>query len=191
MDSSNPSSDGQDRESLERELESFRTYLLFVAWRLKEKGLAGPEGASDLVARTLMAAIEKVREGNIPGPDQKHRRAWLRKILVRTSGRLNRRQQAEIHGGGRMPAALDEPVPDSATSPSGEAARNEEQRLLADAVARLDPAEQELIRWRYIDELTWEEIGRRRGFSATYACRTCKEALARLRASLKPAPGAR
>jgi RNA polymerase sigma factor (sigma-70 family) len=187
VDSSNHLSEGQDRDSLERELESFRTYLLFVAWRLKERGIGGPEGASDLVAQTLMAALEKVREGNIPGPDKKHRRAWLRKILIRTSSRLNRRQQAEIHGGGRVVTAIEEPVPDSATSPSGEAVRNEEQRLLADAFARLEPAEQELIRWRYIDELTWEEIGRRKGFSATYACRTCKETLARLRASVKTA----
>jgi RNA polymerase sigma factor (sigma-70 family) len=158
---------------------------LFVACRLKERGLAGPEAASDLVARSLMAALEKVRAGNIPGPDTKHRKAWLRKILIRTSSRLTRKEGAQVHGGGRVVAGFEGSVPDSGTSPSGRAAKREEQRLMAEALGQLDPQERKIITWRYIDELSWEEIGRRCGFTATYACRSCKQALAKLRNTVK------
>jgi RNA polymerase sigma factor (sigma-70 family) len=174
-----------DRESLERALESFRAYLLFVAWRLKGDQLAGREGASDLVQRTIVAAMEKIREGNIPGPTEKHRKAWLRKILFNTFNRMVRRENAEKRGGGRVVGGLEEPGPDSATSPSGGAIKNEERLLLAQAFAKLDPDEQQLITWRYVDELTCEEIGRRRGCSASYVSRICNEAIGRLRRSLR------
>jgi RNA polymerase sigma factor (sigma-70 family) len=174
-----------DRESLERALESFRSYLLFVAWRLKGEQLAGRESPSDLVQRTIVAAMEKIRDGKIPGPTDKHRKAWLRKILFNTFNRMMRRENAEIHGGGRVLGGLEEPGPDSATSPSGGAIKNEERLLLAKALARLAPDERELITWRYMEGLTCEEIGRRRGCSASYASRLCNEVMGRLRRSLR------
>jgi RNA polymerase sigma factor (sigma-70 family) len=176
----------QDRESFERELNSFRTYLLFVACRLKERGLAGPEAASDLVARTFLAAIEKVRAGNIPGADERHRKAWLRKILIRTTKRIRRTGQAEVHGGGRLILELDRPIPDTATTPAQIAVKDEERMILADAFAALEPSDQEIIRWRYVDQLSWEEIAKRRGFSAPYACRIGRQALERLRNAVRP-----
>ncbi len=183
MNSSEPIA-AEDRESLERALESFRAYLLFVAWRLKGDQLAGREGASDLVQRTLVAAVEKIREGNIPGPTEKHRKAWLRKILFNTLKRVVRRENAEIRGGGRVIGGLEEPGPDSGTSPSAGAVKNEQSRLLAEAFEKLEPDEQQMITWRYIDSLTYEEIGQRRGYSASYACRICNELIGRLRRTL-------
>jgi RNA polymerase sigma factor (sigma-70 family) len=174
----------EDRESLERALESFRAYLLFVAWRLKGNQIAGPEGVSDLVQRTILAAVEKIRDGNVPGPTEKHRKAWLRKILFNTVNRAVRRENAEKRGGGRVVGGLDEPGPDSATSPSGDAIKNEERLLLAQAFERLQPDERQLITWRYLDGLTCEEIGRRRGCSASYVSRICNEIVGRLRRSL-------
>jgi RNA polymerase sigma factor (sigma-70 family) len=174
----------EDRESLERALESFRAYLLFVAWRIKGDQLAGREGASDLVQRTILAAVERIREGNIPGPSDKHRKAWLRRILFNTVNQTVRNQNAEKRGGGRVVGGLEEPGPDSAPSPTGEAIKKEERLLLDNAFGRLEPDEQQLITWRYVEELTCEEIGRRRGCSASYASRMCNEAIARLRRSL-------
>jgi RNA polymerase sigma factor (sigma-70 family) len=173
-----------DRESLEQALESFRAYLLFVAWRIKGDQLAGREGASDFVQRTILAAVERIREGNIPGPTEKHRKAWLRKILFNTVNQTIRREHAEKRGGGRVLGGLDDPGPDSAISPSGEAIKNEESLLLDHAFGQLDPDEQQLINWRYVDGLTCEEIGRRRGCSASYVSRICNEAVGRLRRAL-------
>jgi RNA polymerase sigma factor (sigma-70 family) len=174
-----------DRESLERALDSFRSYLLYVAWRIKGDQLAGREGASDLVQRTIVAAMEKIRDGNIPGPTDKHRKAWLRKILFNTFHRMVRHENAEIRGGGRVVGGLDEPGPDSASSPSAGAIKNEERLLLARAFGQLTPEEQQLITWRYMDGLTCEEIGHRRGCSASYVSRICNELISRLRRSLR------
>jgi RNA polymerase sigma factor (sigma-70 family) len=174
----------EDRESLERALESFRAYLLFVAWRLKGDQLAGREGASDLVQRTIVAAMEKIREGNIPGPSDKHRKAWLRKILFNTLNRMVRHEHAAKRGQGRVIGGLEDPGPDSATSPSGKAIKKEERLLLAQAFDRLDPDDQQLLTWRYVDGLSCEEIGRRRGCSASYISRICNEVTGRLRRSL-------
>jgi RNA polymerase sigma factor (sigma-70 family) len=180
----NESASANDRESLERSLESFRAYLLFVAWRIKGNRLAGTDGASDLVQRTLLAALEKVRKGNIPGTSEKHRKAWLRKILYNTLKKGIRYETAEIHGGVGVIGRLEAPVPDPTTSPSGKAIKIEEELLLAEKFARLEPDEQQLITWRYIDGWSCEEIGRRRGCSASYVSRICNEIVRRLRTSL-------
>ncbi len=181
--SRSPSAD--DRESLERALESFRSYLMFVAWRIQGDRLAGREGASDLVQRTILAAVEEIRDGKIPGPDEKQRKAWLRKILLNTLKRAVRHENAAKRGGGRVLRGLEEPGPDPATSPSGKAIRNEEELLLADAFRSLEPDEQQLITWRYIEGLTCEEIARRRGCSGSYISRICNEITSRLRRTLE------
>lgn len=90
---------GDGRQSLELAVESFRSYLLFVAWRLKGDRLAGKEGASDLVQRTILAAVEKIREGDIPGPTDEHRKDWLRKLLYKTFRKMIRHENTQKRGG--------------------------------------------------------------------------------------------
>ncbi len=134
--------------------------------------------------RTILAAVEKIRNGNIPGPTDKHRKAWLRKILINTHHLTIRRENAEKRGGGRVVNGVEEHGPDPATSPSGEAIKHEERFLLAQALGQLEPDLRELITWRYVDGLTCEEIGLRRGCSASFVSRICNEAVNRLRRSL-------
>ena len=146
-----------DHVSLERDLESFRTYLLYVAWRLKgQEGVAGAEGASDLVQQTMFVALKKVQEGKGPGPTPKDRRAWLRQILSNLLHEKSRRAE-------RVKGELVEAVVDSATSPSGTLAKHEEIRTMAVALDRLEPIERESIIWKFVDDLSYQEIGRRRG----------------------------
>ena len=79
---------------------------------------------------------------------------------------------------------LEEHGPDPATSPSGEAIKQRRAVFTGQAFGQLEPDEQELITWRYVDGLTCEEIGLRRGCSASYVSRICNEAIGRLRRSL-------
>ncbi len=174
-----------DRQALELAIESFRSYLLFVAWRIKGERLAGKEGASDLVQRTIVAAVERIREGNVPGSTDELRKAWLRKLLYKTFRKMVRHENTQRRGGGLVRGGLEEPVPDPATSPSGKAMRNEQEHLLAEAFAQLDPDEQQLVTWRYIEGVTCEEIGRRRGCSGSYVSRICHEVIGRLRQAMK------
>jgi RNA polymerase sigma factor (sigma-70 family) len=167
-----------DPASLERALESCRTYLLYVAWRLKgNEGVVGAEGASDLVQQTMLVALRKVQEGKGPGPTAKDHRAWLRQILVNVMREKSRRTR-------RQPGELEEPVADSGTSPSNALAKQEEARAMAEALDRLEPVEREIVTWRCVDGLSYEEIGRRRGYSDTYARRAVGLALGRLRSML-------
>jgi RNA polymerase sigma factor (sigma-70 family) len=174
---------GDVRDSLERSLDSYRAYLLFVAWRIKGDELAGVEGASDLVQRTLFAALEKIRDGRVPGESERQRKAWLRRILCNTFRTEVRRARSAKNGGGRV-VGLEDSAPDSTTSPSGKVERREQESLLAEAFDRLAPDERELITWRFVDGLSCEEIGRRRGYSASYASRACNEIIGRLRRSV-------
>ncbi len=165
-----------DRESLERDLESYRTYLLCVAWRLTSARRRGDFGASDLVQRTILAAVEKARDGAVPDRDESRRLAWLCRIM----------KNIWLNGlRGPEPGALDSSVVGSATPPVAAAARDELRRILAAAFARLDPDDRQLIAWRFVDDLTCEEIGRRRGYAPSYASRACRAALARLRDEAK------
>jgi RNA polymerase sigma factor (sigma-70 family) len=168
-----------DPESLERALESCRTYLLYVAWRLKgDEGVVGAEGASDLVQQTMLVALKKVEEGKGPGPTPRDHRAWLRQILINLMREKSRRLR-------RQPGGLDEDaIADSGTSPSGTLAKEEQARAMAEALGRLGPDDREIVTWRCVDGFSYEEIGRRRGYSDTYARRVVGQVLGRLRSML-------
>jgi RNA polymerase sigma factor (sigma-70 family) len=167
-----------DRAAMQRALESCRTYLFYVAWRLKgNEGVAGAEGASDLVQQTMLVALKKVQEGKGPGPTSKDQRAWMRQILINLMREKGRRAQ-------RQRAGLEQPIVDSGTSPSNELAKKEEAKAMAEALDRLDPADREVVTWRCVDGLSYEEIGRRRGYSDTYARRVVGQVLGRLRSMI-------
>jgi RNA polymerase sigma factor (sigma-70 family) len=152
--------------------------LLYVAWRIKgNEGVAGAEGASDLVQQTMLVALRKVQEGKGPGPTLKDHRAWLRQILINLMREKSRRTL-------RQPGGLEDEVADSGTSPSGAVAKHEEARAMAEALDRLKPDEREILTWRCVDELTYEEIGRRRGYADTYARRVVGQVLGRLRSMI-------
>jgi RNA polymerase sigma factor (sigma-70 family) len=168
-----------DRVSLERALESCRTYLLYVAWRLKgSDGVVGAEGASDLVQQTMLVALRKAQEGKSPGPTPKDHRAWLRQILINVMREKTRRVRGE-------PGGLEDLVADSGTSPSSALAKQEETHAMAEALDRLGPDEREIVTWRCVDGLSYAEIGRRRAYSDSYARRAVGQVLGRLRSMLK------
>jgi RNA polymerase sigma factor (sigma-70 family) len=167
-----------DPQALARAIASNRTYLMFVASKFKGTHSL-PERVSDLAHQALLEALGAVRAGDggrLAFPSEKKLRAWLRTILKRTYHDMLRRHRAKK----RTPRILPpRPVP---PSPSSQAARNENAQRLAEARAALDPVDRELIDWRVIDGLTFEEIGRRRGFSTSYARRACEQALRKLAA---------
>jgi RNA polymerase sigma-70 factor, ECF subfamily len=163
-----------DHESLE----SLRTYLLWVAWRFQgSEGVVGAEGASDLVQQTMLVALKKAQEGLGPGPTAKDRKAWLRQILKNLMREKSRRSR-------RQPVEIEDSIADSGTSPSGTLARQEQTRVMAKALDQLAPDERELVLWRSVDGLSYEEIGRRKGYSASYARRAVGQVLGQLRSML-------
>jgi DNA-directed RNA polymerase specialized sigma24 family protein len=165
-----------DQDSLMREIASLRTYLTFVAGRFGGVRALQGRGLSDLVDSVLGDAFAKVRwgDGRFTFKSDKELRSWLVNRLHWTYlDALGRDQRLAEILRGLQPRHLPR-------TPGSEVAIGERARLLAEARAKLDPADNQLIQWREDDELTFEEIGRRRGYSASYARRAYLDAMQRL-----------
>jgi RNA polymerase sigma factor (sigma-70 family) len=166
-----------DDDSQMRLIASLRTYLLFVLGT-KHQGQGFPDrGLSDIVDSVLVEAFAIVREGGgrLTLRSKNELIAWL---VQRMEWRLtDRRRRHETYE--RILAALPQRPP--GRTPSSEAAINEASRKLADARAKLNPADRELIHWREVEQLTFAQIAELRGVSTSYAKRAYDQALARLR----------
>jgi RNA polymerase sigma factor (sigma-70 family) len=164
-----PDGPGKQSESerLSREIASFRTYLLFVAGRLPGVG------ASDLVHSVLAEAIDEVRrrDGRFTFKSSAGLKAWLvKRMRWMYWERLRRRRRDE-----RLLRGL--PSPRSSRTPGSEFEAIERDRLVTDALTKLDPADRRLIEWRHDERLKFKEIGLRRGCSTSRARRAYLEAI--------------
>jgi RNA polymerase sigma factor (sigma-70 family) len=166
-----------DNESSIRAIASLRTYLMFVAAKFAGAQAIPTKGASDLVDSVIADAFAEIRhgDGRFTFKSDKELKSWLVNRLRWTyrSGLRRRRRYDEI-----LHDLPPNPVP---RTPASEVALNERARLVAEARAKLDPADRQLIEWRLDEGLTLEEIGGRRGCSASYARRACLEAFQRFR----------
>jgi RNA polymerase sigma factor (sigma-70 family) len=171
MDASQSPSNGQgwnvDQESFNREIASLRTYLMVVANSLHGIRGRGDVDASDLVDSVLLDAFEKVRKSDpaFAFRSKEELRAWLaNRLKWAYQDRLKRRLRY-----GEMLSRL--PAPAMPRTPSSGAASNEEAVRLREALGRLDSVDRQVIQGRVFEGLTFREIGRRRGYSASYARR--------------------
>jgi RNA polymerase sigma factor (sigma-70 family) len=179
MDTSQSASNGQgsniDQESLNREIASLRTYLIVVARSLNGIQRLGDVGVSDLVDSVLLDAFERVKEvdSDFTFRSKDALKVWLAKRLKWTyHDRLERRLR---HG--EIVAGL--PAPAVSRTPSSEAAYKEKAHRVREALGKLGSADRQVIEGRIVDGLTFREIGRRHGYSASYARRVWLGAKAR------------
>ena len=156
---------GGNREALERVVASYSTYLMAVAGKIKGQHLQTQEGVSDLVQQTLVNALCLIRDDGrqISFGTDAELKAWLVGVLQNTYQHMRRYYKARK----RAPVAL--PEPPRSPTPSAMAMLNEELQNRRRALESLDVREQELIRWRDEEELTFKAIGKRRGYSESFA----------------------
>jgi DNA-directed RNA polymerase specialized sigma24 family protein len=170
-----PNGQGQDidQESLFREIASLRTYLLFVAGRFKGIDALPGVGVSDLVDSVIGDAFAEIQHGggHFTFKTDNELRSWLVKRLEWTYKSWLRRR-------GRYNEILRNLPPHPVSRTPGSELMLKE---LADARAKLDPADRQLIKWRVDDGLTFEAIGRQRGCSTSRARRAFIEAIERLK----------
>jgi RNA polymerase sigma-70 factor (ECF subfamily) len=186
-----------DREALGRAIQPFRQFLLMIAERELAPELKAKEGASDLVQDTLMEAHRHFPK--FEGGTRAELRAWLRRILlhrvshtVRGYRRAGKRQisreiSLDAAGPSRAPAEL---LAADTTSPSGKAARREEEAALVAALDRLPERLRQVIVWRHQEECTFDEIGRRLDRSNVAARKLWLRAIERLRQAMQSPPDA-
>lgn len=154
------------RDALGQALETCRRYLLLVAQRQLDPALQAKGGASDLVQETFLEAQRDFAQ--FTGSSEAELLAWLRRLLLNNVGNFARRyRDAKKRAVGRE-IALE---PDSSTgnltrglasdnpSPSGQAIEREQADALERLLAQLPADYARVIRLRYQEGRSFEEIG--------------------------------
>jgi RNA polymerase sigma-70 factor, ECF subfamily len=177
---------GGCRESLGRALETCRRYLLSVARDELSADLQAKGGASDLVQDTFLeahSAFDRFR-----GTSESELRAWLRQLLHHRAAKFGRRYRTTLKRRLAREAALPRsgaPGPDGRLpTPSVQLMAGEEAQRLLQALERLPDEYRRVITFRYVDQYSFEEIGRRMGRTANAARLLWLRAIERVRKEL-------
>jgi RNA polymerase sigma-70 factor (ECF subfamily) len=191
-DATGPPNGGGDAPGAGPLLEGCRQYLLMIANHVLEPELQAKVGASDLVQDTFVEAQRHL--GAFRGQTHGELRAWLRRILERRAANLRRSYLAtEKRDAGREVAlgglsagsnGIADVLATRSPSPSNHAVRNEWTHLLEAALARLPEHYQQAVGWRHLEQLPWDEIGRRMSCTAAAARKVWSRAIQQLRREL-------
>lgn len=175
-------------------LERFRDYLRLLAEMHLDRRLQAKLDASDLVQQTLLEAhrdLDKFR-----GRTDEELAAWLRQTLVHNlanaarnfaRGKRDVRRELSLEASiGHSSCRLEAWLASGDSSPSQRAERNEQLRLLADAVAQLPPAQHEVVVLRYVHGWPVAEIAEYIGRSPSAVAGLLHRAVVDLRKTLCP-----
>ncbi len=152
-------------DALGRLLEAYRRYLLDVANAELDTVLQAKAGASDLVQETFLEAQRIFdRFGGGAGADL---RAWLRAILLNKVATFTRhyRDTAKRHLGKEVGldagSDLQFHPPAPGDSPSNLVHRAEQAELVTAALERLPEQYRQIIIWRQLEGLPFEDMAAR------------------------------
>lgn len=161
---------GGSQEALGRLLQEYRPYLLHIALDELDADVQAKEGASDLVQRSFMEAVQGFERFTGQSPDDF--RMWLRQILSNNIKDLRDRYQTQMRRvsreTGQSESASGNVRPEGASaepSPSETVVNQELLCALEDALAKLSDEQRELIRLRQRESKSFVEIARLLGTS--------------------------
>ncbi len=182
-----------DREALGRLLDSFRNYLMILAYDQIDRRVRGKADASDVVQDTFLYVHQAFSE--FRGTTIGELLNWVRSILASKMTDLIRMycdtQRRDVRLERRLAEELDQTscavnaLAASDLSPSGEVAQREQAILVADAIAELPPDYREVIILRHFRELTFPEISQTMQRSEGSVKKLWVRALTRLRRIVK------
>jgi RNA polymerase sigma-70 factor (ECF subfamily) len=181
-----------ERDDLGGMLDGCRQYLLMIANEVIGPELQAKFGASDLVQETFLEAQRHL--SIFRGTSKGEMRAWLRKILECRLANIRRSYLATEMRAANREVTLDPSQADSsavigslksrAPSPSNHAVANEWNAALEQALSRLPEHYRQAVASRHIEQLSWDEIGRRMGCTADAARKVWSRAIQQLRREL-------
>lgn len=170
-------------------LEASRNYLGLLARVQIDRRLQGKVTPSDIVQETFVAAFRSF--GRFSGTTVEEWLAWLRRILAHRLAHAARRFLLARGRDVRLEQEWDQEMDESShrmvaiaspqSTPSKQAMRLEEARLLADVLSRLPVHYQEVIIARHLEQLSFPEVAARMGQSEAAVKKTWARALAALR----------
>jgi RNA polymerase sigma-70 factor (ECF subfamily) len=178
-------------------LEHYRDYLNLLARLRLDARLRGKLDPSDVVQQTLLEAYQARQQFRGEGPAQEA--AWLRQILarnlanaVRDLGRARRDvarerslEAAVNESSARLEAWLAAWLAAEQSSPSQQAARNEDAVRLARALAQLPEAQREVLVLRHLQGRPLAEISEQLGRSPASVAGLLHRGLKQLRELLQ------
>lgn len=175
-----------DKEAQGRLLEACRRPLLRVARKQLSSRVRAKGGASDLVQDTLIKAMEDI--GTFRGCTPEQLLAWLRGILMHTTTNFVR----QFTTGKRQLERETTEVSESAAndlrhagpSASETAIRREETCRVQALLERLPTHYAEVVRRRFEEKLSFEEIASKTGGTAEAARKLCSRAVAEVARAL-------
>jgi RNA polymerase sigma-70 factor (ECF subfamily) len=183
------------REALGQALDGCRRYLLGIAEKELDADLRAKGGASDLVQETFIDAQKLFPR--FEGDNEEQLLAWLRQLLLYNVAGFTRRFRAgkrdadreAVWGATDSSAAWEGQLPAQTGTPSAVVRGAEEAAHLEQALARLPDDYQQVLRCRYQEDLTFEQIGERMGRTANAARKLWVRAIQDLQRELKSAQG--
>jgi RNA polymerase sigma-70 factor, ECF subfamily len=155
---------GGSRDALGRAFETCRCYLLAVAHHQLNKDLQAKGGASDLVQDTFLEAQSAF--ARFEGNSEVELRAWLRQLLHHRAAKFRRHYLTTQKRRLARETALSTVshsmrTGSEGTSPSAQLMACEQAQRLLQALEHLADDYRRVITLRYIEECSFEEIGRR------------------------------
>jgi RNA polymerase sigma-70 factor, ECF subfamily len=177
-------------------LEACRHYLLLIANRELPTEVRQKVGASDMVQDTFAEAHRDLPR--FLGQNEDQLRAWLRRILLNNVANARRHYlQTGKRDVAREVALGDAPsgedwlglAPSRAASPSSEVVRDEDARLLEQALSKLPEHLRQVIVMRHRENKSFAEIGQAQGRSAAAARKSWVRGLEKLQRELDKQDG--
>jgi RNA polymerase sigma-70 factor (ECF subfamily) len=176
-------------------LQRYRPWLHLLARLQLERRFQGKFDASDLVQQTLLEAVRALPQ--FRGGTEAEFTAWLRQILAHVLAHAIRRYHGTQQRDLGREVSLEQELAQSSqrlgdmlaapgSSPSQQAARHEQEVLLAEVLARLPADYRDVIILRNLEGLSHEEVAQRMQRTTGAVRMLWVRALARLRQELEP-----
>lgn len=182
-------------EALGRALEACRVYLTLVAEREMDPALRAKEGASDLVQETFMEAQRAF--ARFHSSSKEEFLAWLRTLLLNNVADFRRRYRGTEKRAADREVALEAGTSSrdwrgnlaaAIATPSGEFVQRETLERVQQALERLPEDYQQVVKYRYLEERSFEEIAQLMGRTSNATRKLFARAIERLQAELEAKP---
>ena len=169
-------------EARGRLMDELKRYLNFIAKRQFDRTLQAKMGPSDIVQESMMRAVNHLDQ--FRGQTLEEFRGWVRQILINEARQMNRDWRAQKRNVDRERRLVDSQskdiqagLSDSLPTPGTYAAAEEQSVVIRAALEKLDEEQNQIIRWRNWEGLSFEEIAHRLDTSISTASRKWYQAL--------------
>jgi RNA polymerase sigma-70 factor, ECF subfamily len=176
---------GGCQDSLGTLLETYRPWLQRLAGKAIDSWLRPRLAASDVVQGSLLRATQSFEQ--FQGTTVAEFKSWLHTLFANYLVDRQREVLAQKRNLGPEQQATDSDVANE-LSPSRIAASREDAARMLEAISELDDEQRSIVQLRYLDALSFEEIGEQLGLSRHVVSRRWVEALEAIARQLPEQP---